>query len=77
MLAPHANGPVGELDQLVSEIERHLLAFASVDARSEWSRFRETCSFVTSTGGPRGRTKDDLEILVSKARRFRTVLLAA
>ena len=68
-------GPAGELDQLVAEIERHLLAFASTDARAEWVQFRETCSFVTNASG-RGRSDDDLEVLVSKARRFRSVLLA-
>jgi hypothetical protein len=67
----------GELDQLVFEIETQLLASASLDARSEWTRFRETCAFVATSRAARGRGDDDLAILVSKARRFRDVLLLA
>jgi hypothetical protein len=58
-----------ELQTLVSEIEGTLLRFASSDARTEWTRFRETCASTVKG--------QDLEILVGKARRFRTVLLVA
>jgi hypothetical protein len=58
-----------ELQTLVTEIEGALLRFASSDARTEWSRFRETCASAAKG--------EDLEILVGKARRFRAVLLVA
>ena len=74
----HKTRVLGELDELVTEIEGQLLAFASSSARTEWGLFRETCSSAASAR-PRAfaTTDDDLAILLSKARRFREVLLLA
>lgn len=64
-----ASPVLAELQTLVTEIEGTLLRFASSDARTEWTRFRETCA-APAKG-------QDLEILVGKAKRFRAVLLVA
>jgi len=67
--SPNASPVQVELHTLVNEIEGSLLRFASFDARTEWTRFREACA-STAKG-------QELEILVGKARRFRAVLLVA
>jgi hypothetical protein len=75
-MTPNLPRELVELQQLVTEIEGQLLAFASPDARSEWGNFRQSCSSAASVS-PRamGRTTDDVSILVEKARRFRALLL--
>jgi hypothetical protein len=73
-----ATRTLNELETLVTEIEGNLLQFASSGARSEWSTFRESCvSAESDLTKSFGTAHDDLEILVSKARRFRAVLLMA
>lgn len=74
----HATRNLLELERLVSEIEGQLLSFASSGARLEWTRFRESCSTAaTATARTFGTLDDDSAILVSKARRFRAVILLA
>jgi hypothetical protein len=58
-----------ELASLTREIEAGLLAFASVEARDEWARFRHRWS------SSRADTRDDsFEMAVQRLRRFRTIL---
>jgi hypothetical protein len=65
-----------ELERLLAEIEGSVLSFASLDARAEWIRFREDCAAAT-LARPRISSDDSVGILMSKARRFREVLLLA
>lgn len=73
MISPDAPRALSELERLVTEIEGQLLAFVSADARIEWSLFRESCASATKARS----AADDLAVLVSKARRFREVILLA
>lgn len=77
-MTPNLPRELVELQQLVTEIEGQLLAFASPGARTEWGHFRQTCSSA-ATVRPRamGHATDEVAILVEKARRFRALLLLA
>ena len=66
---------VRTLGQLAHEIDESLLQAASVDARSEWSVLCDTWPSASEVrSGVVGMSDDELDALIGKVQRFKTIL---
>jgi hypothetical protein len=66
---------VRKLRDLAREIDDRLLAVASLDARGEWRVLRATWPTATDVrSGVIGLTDDELDAMIGKVQRFKSIL---